>query len=249
MYNCLWFIKLFSCGTNFHTIINNRKIQKRLSFYMLIGLFITITKGIKCMHDNGYVHLDIKPENITIYDVDSNIKAKLIDFGVSQKIADIKGLIYFAGTPEYMSPEMINKNVSDYKKCDIYSLGITFANILIIKYFKMFLEENISTKSCLKVLKLIGLEEMLSFESDRLDINALITILDKLESSTDDSTLDNLTIDKEDKKNKGKAKLHKAGFSLMDIYNYYPNYKPDTFEYFKSINITNMDDYKKIILR
>jgi serine/threonine protein kinase/acetolactate synthase regulatory subunit len=236
------------CGTDFHTIINDDTIQNKLSFSILIGLFITITKGIKCMHDNGYVHLDIKPKNITIYDVNdgdiSNIKAKLIDFGISQKIADIKGLIYFEGTPEYTSPEMINKNVSDYKKCDIYSLGITFANILIIKYFKMFLEENISTKNCLKVLKLIGLEEMLSFESDRLDINTLITILDKLESSTYDFTLDNLTIDKEDKKNKGKAKLHTAEFSLMDIYNYYPNSKPDTFKYFKSINIT-MDDYKK----
>lgn len=240
------------CGTDFHTIINDITIQNELSFSILIGLFITVAKGIKCMHDNGYVHLDIKPANITIYDVNegdiSNIKAKLIDFGLSQKIADIEGLIYFAGTPGYMSPEMsgmTSKNVSDYKKCDIYSLGITFANILIIKYFKMFIiEGDISTENCLKVLKLIGLEKMLSFETDRLDINALITKLKQLESRTDDFTLDNLTIDKEDKKNKGKAKLHNAGFSLMDIYNYYPNSKPNTFEYFESINIT-MDDYKK----
>jgi serine/threonine protein kinase len=71
------------------------------------------------MHDNGYVHLDIKPENITIYDVDSNIKAKLIDFGISEKISDINSQI-FVGTPGFISPEMINNRVSDYKKCDIY---------------------------------------------------------------------------------------------------------------------------------
>jgi serine/threonine protein kinase len=82
------------------------------------------------------------------------MKAKLIDFGSSQRITYIDGMIYFAGTPGFMSPEMENKNVSDYKKCDIYSLGITFANILIIKYFQMFIiNRNISTENCLKVLK------------------------------------------------------------------------------------------------
>jgi serine/threonine protein kinase len=170
------------CGTDFHTIINDDTIQNKLSFSILIGLFITVAKGIKCMHDNKYVHLDIKPANITIYDVNdgdiSNIKAKLIDFGLSQKIADIKEKKYFAGTPGYMSPEMIDTNVSDYKKCDIYSLGKTFNECLQ----KIWVPHPLVSKELTNLLKPLNLLGMITvdFPENRSTIDAVITQLNTI---------------------------------------------------------------------
>ena len=74
------------CGKNLNTSIDELKESHDLSFEKMIEWFITIAKGIQCMHDNGYVHLDIKPDNITIY----NNEAKLIDFGLAHNISDIK---------------------------------------------------------------------------------------------------------------------------------------------------------------
>ena len=80
------------------------------------------------MHDNNYVHLDIKPENITIYGNDdiNQCESKLIDFGVAKNIDGLSYMnsIYSVGTEHYMAPELNSETKpSDYTKCDIYSLG------------------------------------------------------------------------------------------------------------------------------
>ena len=109
------------------------------------------------MHDNGYVHLDIKPANITIYDtpdqVLTNSKSKLIDFGLAKHVSELAtlGTIYSAGTPGYAAPELTIKHTQqvgtrnyfssrvsmssiqiDYKKCDIYSFGRTLQQSLSV---------------------------------------------------------------------------------------------------------------------
>jgi len=54
------------------------------------------------LHELGYAHNDIKPENIVI---DENYKVKLIDFGLSTKI-DTQSTIT-KGTSFYMAPEVL----------------------------------------------------------------------------------------------------------------------------------------------
>ena len=79
-------------------------------------------------------HNDLKPSNILL---DANFHIKLIDFST----AKIKGKIFdkkkgefipseesiskdIIGTAEFISPEMVNQNISDYKTNDIWALGI-----------------------------------------------------------------------------------------------------------------------------
>lgn len=133
------YILMEYCGTELFTYIyekieNNNTIRES----QLYKWFTTIAKGIQCMHDNGFVHLDIKPENITINQTTEFISgslAKLIDFGHAQNINALNRLPnkHFGGTIEYMAPEMKNPSIItifDYKKCDIYSLGITLQLLL-----------------------------------------------------------------------------------------------------------------------
>jgi serine/threonine protein kinase len=86
---------------------------------------LNTAKGLKCMHKNNYAHLDIKPANIVI---DELLNSKLIDFGLTYNFSghNYSSNFNIVGTPDFMSPEMINIKVSSFEKCDIYSLGITF---------------------------------------------------------------------------------------------------------------------------
>ena len=156
------------CGTNLKKFIMTDEVN--ISFELLIQWFITIAKGIKCMHDNNYVHFDIKPENIVIHENN----AKLIDFGLAEYIE--KGNQYRGmGTPKYIAPELMkkdNNNESDYTKCDIYSLGVTFAECIFQRYFK-HLPTNATS-----MLSLINLDNMISNSpTDRPTIQEVLDIL------------------------------------------------------------------------
>ena len=78
------------------------------------------------MHDRGWTHRDVKPENII---VNKSGEVRLIDFALAKRIPS--GLLkLFAGKPEregtqsYMSPEQIRRE-SPSAAADIYSFGCT----------------------------------------------------------------------------------------------------------------------------
>lgn len=65
-----------------------------------------ITQTIELIVKTGWVHSDIKSENILISYGSSDIDIKLIDFGSSFKFVEVFEKFSMA-TPEYMSPEML----------------------------------------------------------------------------------------------------------------------------------------------
>ena len=88
---------------------------------------LNTAKGLQCMHGEKYAHLDIKPANIVI-DTQTQ-ESKLIDFGLIFNFSKYTSArkLPFAGTLDYMSPEMIKRSTgSSAQGCDVYSLGITF---------------------------------------------------------------------------------------------------------------------------
>ncbi len=93
---------------------------------MLKSYFLQIAKALKCLHDNGYIHYDLKPENIAI---DTNNKVKLIDAGSLTKLSNFLR-VRIHGSRDYMAPELLNNlrfgtiTNSNLKKTDIYSYGI-----------------------------------------------------------------------------------------------------------------------------
>ena len=79
------------------------------------------------MHSLNIAHCDIKLENVLI---DRELsRPKLIDFGLS---VQNKKLIsdYCAGTPSYMSPQLLRKQPFNPFKADIWALGVLFFKLL-----------------------------------------------------------------------------------------------------------------------
>ena len=78
---------------------------------------------IAYLHSKKIVHRDIKLENVLMASLDiDNFKAKLADFGFS-KMFDNQNLNQMLGSPLYMAPEIIKKQVYD-EKVDIWSTGV-----------------------------------------------------------------------------------------------------------------------------
>lgn len=81
--------------------------------------------ALEALHSQDVVYRDLKPENILL---DAGGHVKLVDFGFSKRI-EKKMTNTFAGTPEYMAPEVI-LGVGHSKAADLWSLGVVVFEML-----------------------------------------------------------------------------------------------------------------------
>ncbi len=93
-----------------------------------IELITQILSGLKCAHDKGIFHRDIKPDNILT--TPDNI-AKILDFGIAKMVtkAGLTAAGDILGTVEYMAPEQMLGEKIDHR-CDIYATGVVLYQIL-----------------------------------------------------------------------------------------------------------------------
>ena len=78
-----------------------------------------VADGLAAMHEAGYIHADIKPNNIML---DAGGVVKLIDFGQSCPVGTVKERIQ--GTPDYIAPEQV-KRQAIVPQTDVFNLGAT----------------------------------------------------------------------------------------------------------------------------
>jgi serine/threonine protein kinase len=90
-------------------------------------ILIDMSAGLEHMHDNGYMHLDFKPENVL---VTRNGNVRLVDFDIAQPIPDKpKKMRRNPGTPAYMAPEqLLGEPISH--RVDIFSFGVAAYELL-----------------------------------------------------------------------------------------------------------------------
>ena len=77
-----------------------------------------------CVHENGYVHRDIKPQHIMLDGPERRVR--LIDFSLSlgHVVGRQSGIGVVVGTPAYMSPELAEGRGDVDGRSDLYSLGV-----------------------------------------------------------------------------------------------------------------------------
>lgn len=85
----------------------------------IIDVFIQAAKGLKHMHDLGFAHCDIKPNNILRAE---NGHVTVIDFGQSCLLGTVKERIQ--GTPDFIAPEQVNRKPISVQT-DVFNLGAT----------------------------------------------------------------------------------------------------------------------------
>jgi serine/threonine protein kinase len=90
-------------------------------------ILIDMATGLEHMHENGYMHLDFKPENVL---VTRNAGVRLVDFDLAQPISDkpIK-LSKNPGTPAYMAPEQLQGEPITHR-VDIFAFGVAAYELL-----------------------------------------------------------------------------------------------------------------------
>lgn len=94
----------------------------------IIDTFLQVAQGMKAMHAMGYVHCDMKPNNVLRND---SGEVKVIDFGQSCPIGTVKERIQ--GTPDFIAPEQVNRKPVTIQT-DIYNLGATIYWCLTAKH-------------------------------------------------------------------------------------------------------------------
>ena len=96
----------------------------------IINWLIQVCLALKYIHKKNVIHRDIKPSNIFL--TKSGI-IKIGDFGISKILSkNHKKTKTHIGTPNYMAPEVIESEKYD-KSVDIWSLGITFFELITFK--------------------------------------------------------------------------------------------------------------------
>jgi len=105
----------------------------------VLDVFAKVAEGLHALHQHGYAHADIKPNNVLLTR-DGGLK--IIDFGQSCPLGYVKKRVQ--GTPDYMAPEQVNRQAID-QRTDVYNLGATMYWVATGKWYKTLITVASST--------------------------------------------------------------------------------------------------------
>ncbi|MFL5562832.1 MAG: protein kinase domain-containing protein [Gemmatimonadaceae bacterium] len=106
--------------------------EARLSLADAVRIAGEVGAGLDFAHREGFVHRDVKPENILFADG----LALIADFGLARAACNeigerVTGSGFTVGTPEYMSPEQAASEPELDGRSDLYSLGCVVYEMLV----------------------------------------------------------------------------------------------------------------------
>ncbi|MCB9637391.1 MAG: SUMF1/EgtB/PvdO family nonheme iron enzyme [Myxococcales bacterium] len=110
-----------------------KKSEKRplLEPSSLIDWVSQVAEALEAAHNQGLLHLDLKPANIFLCEDG----VRLIDFGIAQMRAVVSGQPTM-GTVYYMAPEQLSGDAPLSPATDIYALGVVVYQMLTGKIFQ-----------------------------------------------------------------------------------------------------------------
>ncbi|XP_026478529.1 cGMP-dependent protein kinase, isozyme 1-like [Ctenocephalides felis] len=106
-------------------------LHKAKCFDEKTSRFITacVIEAFEYLHDKNMIFRDLKPENLML---DTKGYIKLVDFGFAKRVDPGKKAWTFAGTPEYVAPEVIQNRGHD-RAVDYWAVGILIHELLVGK--------------------------------------------------------------------------------------------------------------------
>lgn len=115
--------------------LNLRQLERagKMTPEQALAIVPPICEALQYAHEQGFVHRDVKPENIL---VDTQGRVKIADFGIAKILGvgqsgiPLTGDQQVIGTPVYMAPEQIEKPATVDRRADIYSLGVVIYEML-----------------------------------------------------------------------------------------------------------------------
>ena len=123
-----YFVMNFIDGPSLNDLVTK---EGRLSEERAMCYIRQIAEALKCVHEHGCLHLDIKPGNVMI---DKSDNAILIDFGASKQYDEVDGentSTLLGMTPGYAPLEQMGNDVVKFTPAtDIYALGATLYKLL-----------------------------------------------------------------------------------------------------------------------
>ncbi|MBR4434564.1 MAG: Stk1 family PASTA domain-containing Ser/Thr kinase [Clostridia bacterium] len=103
--------------------------EGRLGLKEAVHTATKVLDALECAHEAGYVHRDVKPQNVLI---SGDGEIKLADFGIAKSA--LKGTKTFEGkvlgSVQYISPEQAS-GLTVNEKSDLYSVGIMLYEMLV----------------------------------------------------------------------------------------------------------------------
>ena len=160
-------------------IIECQKEKQKIDINEIFDFFIEILLGLYAINEKGYMHQDIKSENILlkkeIIKGNSYEIAKLSEPGFSRKLDKKIGSKLSCGTPYYLSPEIANNEEKYDFNCDIWSLGIVLFELVTNKL--PWYKEKINYEEFLKLI--VNTKKMILPENTDEKIKYLIQIMIK----------------------------------------------------------------------
>ncbi|WP_339669966.1 bifunctional serine/threonine-protein kinase/formylglycine-generating enzyme family protein [Dasania marina] len=103
--------------------------SKGVSPQQAVTIVREMAAALHYAHQQGFIHRDIKPDNILFRDDGSSV---LCDFGIAKSTKtdmNMTNIGSVLGTPHYMSPEQAQGKTID-GRADLYSLGVVFFEML-----------------------------------------------------------------------------------------------------------------------
>jgi len=96
-----------------------------------------IADGLDSMHEGGFVHSDMKPNNVLVTYEDD---VKIIDFGQSCPLGTVKQRIQ--GTPDYIAPEQVRRKAIT-PRTDVFNFGATMYWLLTSRHIPTMIPKGI----------------------------------------------------------------------------------------------------------
>jgi serine/threonine protein kinase/thiol-disulfide isomerase/thioredoxin len=118
------------------------RVRGALPIEEALPILREIAFTLDAVHAHDIVHRDLKPANIFLVEADgAPWQVKLLDFGIAKLLGPDDGLEadltllhtrpgVIMGTPQYMGPEYFGSEPIDFRRADIYALGVVAFQML-----------------------------------------------------------------------------------------------------------------------